>query len=303
MTPCLPVYLSCFFARPAASAGVSGGVSGNGVGRLAIAVAVLAAGVLHGAGRASAATFTAEHGDIGVAYDSATAPTEFEMELHVGQGGVVDGTTISDADGQAYEPDEIAIGVPAAANLRRINNPTGVWGGTADGYDFTGSSYDGMGVAAGGNLWVLSFDGTDADHYGTPFLGWATEEGFAGENFTTGVTFSVSSFAGPSGGTMGVYTALGSNQWLLSDGDTDFSGDAFTIGTDAHVHRVLMFSEPGSYLVGINASATHATHGLVSGSAVYEFSVVPEPSGLALAGMGLAAVGVAVRSAGRRRRG
>ena len=248
-------------------------------------------------GVAVGSVFTLGHGDIGVAFSG--SGSAFEMEVHVGQGGFVDGVEITAPEGQASEPDAIAIEVPETANLGRIDNPTGFWGGTADGYNFTGASYNALGVPIGADLWVLSFDGTDADHYGTPFLGWATEEGFLGEGFSN-VTFTPTSFMAPVGGNMGVYTSTGTRQWSLLHGDTTFAGDSFSVPANGHAHRVLFFSEPGLYQVGIRAAATHPTAGLVTGEAVYSFQVVPEPSTCVLGGIGLATA--AWRAIRRKRR-
>ncbi len=226
------------------------------------------------------------HGDIGVAYDSAT-PGAFEMEVHVEDGGVVDGVAITNPAGQAFEPGDITIRVPTTANLQRINNPTGFWTGLANnGYDFTGSQYNALGVPVGSNLWVLSPTGADADHYGTPFLGWATEEGFDGESFGN-ITFTPTSFTAPAGGTMAIYDGT-VQQWVLQAGDTDFVGDSFSVPAEGHVHRTLFFTAPGLYQVGIQAAGLNGATS-VSGSAVYNFEVVPEPSTLALAALAAAA--------------
>lgn len=238
------------------------------------------------AGSARAEVWTAGHGDIGVAYDPLD-PTAFEMELHAEQGAVIDGVAITNPAGQAYEPADVTIRVPTTANLQRINNPTGFWSGLPNnGYDFTGTAYNALGVAAGSNLWVLSFDAADAAHYGTPFLGWATEEGFAGENFGN-ITFTPTSFTAPAGGTMAIYNGS-TQEWVMQAGDTTFVGDSFSVPAEDHVHRTVFFTEPGIYQVGIQAAGLNgATQ--VSGSGVYTFQVVPEPATLTLAALAAAA--------------
>jgi hypothetical protein len=249
---------------------------------IALPTAVLALA----AATARAEVWTLGHGDIGVAYDPAT-PGAFEMEVHVEQDGVVDGTAITNPAGQAYEPGEITIRVPTTANLGRINNPTGFWTGLPNnGYNFTGSPYNALGVPVGSNLWVLSPTGADADHYGTPFLGWATEEGFGGQQFGN-VTFTPTSFSAPPGGTMAIYNGS-VQEWVLQAGDTTFVGDSFAVPAEGHAHRTLFFTQPGLYQVGIQAAGLNGS-AQVSGSAVYNFEVVPEPSTLALAALAAAA--------------
>ncbi|MFM8494479.1 MAG: hypothetical protein ACKOEM_02995, partial [Planctomycetia bacterium] len=101
---------------------------------------VVPAALLTGSARAE--VWSAGHGDIGVAYDP-TSPAAFEMELHAEQGAVIDGAAITNPAGQAYEPADVTIRVPATANLQRINNPTGFWSGLpGNGYDFTGAAYN-----------------------------------------------------------------------------------------------------------------------------------------------------------------
>lgn len=240
--------------------------------RLALAISLVPAAAL------AVDTWSAEHGDIGVAYDPAD-PTAFELEVHVEQGGVVNGVPITNPAGQPYDPATIVIEVPATANLQRINNPTGFWTGLAAGYNFTGSQYNALGVPVGANLWVLSPTGADADHYGTPFLGWATEEGFAGESFGN-VTFTPTSFSAPAGATMAIYNG-NAQEWVLQAGDTTFVGDSFSVPAESHVHRTIFFTEPGLYQVGIQAAGLNGATS-VSGSAVYSFQVVPEPASSAL---------------------
>jgi surface-anchored protein len=255
----------------------------------ALASCVLAG--LVGAG-AHADTWTSGHGDIGVAYPG--TGEEFEMEVHIGAGAVVSGSTLA-AD-LVLAPEDATIVVPTAANLKVISTGSGQWAGDNAGYDFvtTGSS---LGVAPGGNLWVLSFNESDADFYGTPFLGWATEEGFLGEPFGN-VTFTPYSFSSPIGGSMGIFEDDLTPLWILRAGDSSFTGDEFEVPADAHVHRVLAFTQPGLYEVGIRATALLDGTTTVIGEGVYQFQVVPEPSGILLAGAG--ALGALL--AARRRR-
>jgi surface-anchored protein len=258
-------------------------------GRLALVVGLMSAPAF------AADVWTLEHGDIGVAYDPAD-PTAFEMEVHIEQGGVVNGVPITNPNGQAFEPGDIVIRVPETANLQRISNPTGFWTGLPLGYDFTGPQYNALGVPVGANLWVLSPTAADADHYGTPFLGWATEEGFDGEFFGN-ITFTPTSFSAPAGATMAVYNGS-TQEWVLQAGDTSFIGDSFSIPAEGHVHRTLFFTEPGLYEVGIQAVGLNGATP-VSGSGVFTFQVVPEPA--ASASLGVAAAGLAAGWWRRRR--
>lgn len=244
--------------------------------------------------------WTAGHGDIGVAY--AGTGTAFDMEVHLHAGAIVNGSALgTDA---TYEPGAAAIVVPVAANLKAINSPTGQWAGDTNGYNFvtTGST---LGVAPGGNLWVLSFNASDASVYGTPFLGWAAEEGFGDGDGWSDVTLTPFSFNSPTGGNMGIFDQNDdlSALWILNHGDSVFSADSFAITAPDHVHRVLAFTQPGVYEVGIRAESTLAGTGLVVGQGVYTFQVVPEPSSMLLAGGGIVIAGLAaMRRRGIRRK-
>ena len=240
-------------------------------------------------------TWTLGHGDIGVAFDPVTSGTTFEMEVHLHTGAVVSGSALP-ADGH-YEPDAVTIAVPKSANLKAISTGSGQWGGDTAGYDFVATGAT-LGVAEGSNLWLLSFDGSDADFYQTPFLGWATEEGFVGNSFGN-VTFTPYSFSSPTGGSMGIFEADLTPLWVLLAGDSSFTGDSFEVAPDSHVHRVLAFTQPGIYQIGIRATSLLDGATTVVGEGVYTFQVVPEPSSIALAGLGAAG---ALAAGWRRRR-
>jgi surface-anchored protein len=97
---------------------------------------------------------------------------------------------------------------------------------------------------------------------------------------------------------MGVFEDDLTPLWVLLAGDT-FTGDAFEVGPDQHVHRVLAFTQPGLYEVGIRATALLGGATTVIGEGVYKFQAVPEPSSMALAGLGVAG---ALAAGWRRRR-
>lgn len=246
---------------------------------------------------ARAEVWTLGHGDIGVAYHPDESTSEFEMEVHLKAGAVVSGSTVTDPAGVVFAPGDVTIRVPLSANLKAIQSgSTAVWGGDAAGYDFiaTGST---LGVAPGGNLWMLSYSQFDTSFYQTPFVGWAAEEGFDGQGFSD-VVFRPTSFTGPSGGSFGVFNDALEPLWVILAGDTTFAGDEFAVPAGDHVHNVLAFTQPGIYSIGIEAAAMHPTHGPVSGVATYTFQVVPEPATWVLAAG--AAVGVITHRGPRR---
>lgn len=247
------------------------------------------AGAVHG-------PWTLGHGDLSVTY-SGTGDA-FGSEVHLHTGAVVDGETLTtDEHG---EPSEIQIVVPVAANLRRIDNPTGFFeGGT--GYDFTGSDFNATGATVGGNLWMLG-GSADAAHYGTPFVGLSAEELTAAEwSGQISLVFSGLAFDGSAYGTTGgVFSFYSEELTAMWSSVGSFSQQSVGLVPGAgHIHGFMFFSQPGTYEVTLLANGTLVEgNAPVSGSSVYTFQVVPEPSSIALAGLGAAGV----LAAGWRRR-
>jgi surface-anchored protein len=261
---------------------------------LAIAVgsapATARAGAVHG-------PWTSGHGDLSVVYSGSGSTFGFEVHLH--EGATVDGEVLT-AD-EHGEPDEIQIVVPGSANLKRIDNPSGYFEGEPNGYDFTGTEFNATGAAVGGNLWVLG-GSADAAHYGTPFVGLSAEEVTGTWNpnsisLTLGTVAFDGSAYGTTGGVFSFYSEELNPMWSSTDGFTQQSV-SLTPGS-GHTHGFMFFSQPGTYEVTLLASGSNTTEGLVTGSAVYTFQVVPEPSSIALAGLGAAG---ALAAGWRRRR-
>lgn len=270
---------------------VRGFVCGLVMAMLAGAGSLVAnAGEVHG-------PWTLGHGDLSVTYSG--TGNSFGSEVHLHTGAVVDGDALTaDEHGAA---NEIQIIVPAAANLRRISNPTGFFEGAANGYDFAGTAFNATGAAVGGNLWMLG-GSSDAAHYGTPFVGLSAKE-VAGTwnpdsiSLTLGVVTFDGSAYGTSGGVFSFYDdSTLTAKWSSVGGGFTQQAVALVPGSAGHVHGLMFFSQPGTYTVELLASGTLSDNTLVTGSAVYTFQAVPEPSSVALAGLGVAGLaGAALR--------
>ena len=269
---------------------VRGFVCGLMMAMLAGAGSLVAnAGEVHG-------PWTLGHGDLSVTYSG--TGNSFGSEVHLHSGAVVDGDTLT-ADGHG-EPDKIQIIVPAAANLRRINNPTGFFHDPEEeGYDFTGAAFSATGAAVGGNLWMLGGAG-DAAHYGTPFVGLSAEEVAGTWNPNSiSLTLGTVAFDGSAYGTTGGVFSFYDDSTLTAkwSSQANFTQQSVSLVPGAgHVHGLMFFSQPGTYQVTLLSSGLRADETAVGGSAVYTFQVVPEPSSIALAGLGVAGLaGAALR--------
>jgi surface-anchored protein len=238
--------------------------------------------------------WTLGHGDLSVTYSGTGSAFGFEVHLH--DGAVVDGDTLT--EDEHGEPDEITIVTPATANLKRIDNPTGFFdGGT--GYDFTGSDFNATGAAVGGNLWMLG-SSADAAYYETPFVGLSAEEldplQWNGNisYVLDSVLFDGSAY-GTSGGILSFFSESLQPIWSSQGGFTQQS-ISLTPGA-GHEHGFFFFSQPGIYEMTLLASGNLANAGgPVSGMGTFRFEVVPEPSGILLAGLGLCAtIGAGLR--------
>jgi surface-anchored protein len=257
---------------------------------LAIAVgsasAAARAGEVHG-------PWTLGHGDISVVYSG--SGSSFGFEVHLKSGAVVDGVALT-AD-EHGEPDEIPIVVPLSANLKRIDNPSGYFEGEPNGYNFTGTKYDATGAAVGGNLWMLG-GSADSAHYGTPFVGLSAHEVTGDWNpnsisLTLGTVGFDGSDYGTTGGVFSFYSEELNPVWSSAGGTQQ--SVSLTPGA-GHTHGFMFFSQPGTYTVTLNASGFLVDNTEVTGSAVYTFQAVPEPSSIALAGLGVAGLaGAALR--------
>lgn len=218
----------------------------------------------------AALSYTGGHGDIGVAYEG---PGDLFFHLHLGEAGdpaTVDGAPVVDGE---YEPDEIDITVPAAAEI------------------VLGSAVPFLGAVSGQSIWLLPASASSADAIGAPFLGWATEELDPGD-WIGNITFTLNFVNAPGGsGDFAVWQTDGfgavSN---LAMSTADPGADVLSQAAGLHDHYNLAFTKAGLWEIGITVSGTHATDGFLSDSGTLRFNVVPEPSTTLLGGLGVFAV-------------
>ena len=143
-----------------------------------------------------------------------------------------------------------------------------------------------IGASNLGLLWVSPADGEQADAKGMPFIGFSAEELLT--PFTGPVTFTMTGFS---------YTGSGTGNFSLFEGEDlfwDSSAGAgnygsFSVNVGQHGHGEFAFSDAGTYLVTLTASANNGSL-ITSAPAAFTFEVVPEPSTYALLALGALAV-------------
>lgn len=218
----------------------------------------------------AALAYTLGHGDIGVAYEG---PGDLHLHLHLGEAGepaTVGGVEVEDVE---YEPDEIDITIPAAAEI------------------VLGSDVAFLGALTGQSIWLLPASSSGASSIGAPFLGWATEE-LNPADWIGNITFTLNFVNSPSGtGHFAAWQVDGfgaiSN---LAMSTADPGADVLSQAAGIHEHYNLAFTEAGLWEVNITVAGTHITDGFVSDTGSFSFNVVPEPSTTLLGGLGVFAV-------------
>jgi surface-anchored protein len=239
-----------------------------------------------GTALATPAYYLSGHGDMGVVFHAEGAGA---LELHyhlIGTGsnlptdpqlysnGVVAlGNYIGYEPGHpgAWPADGIRTVVPLAAQR---SNPSSDIQAT-------------LGISGTSSYWRLP----NSNEAGVPYFGIATEElaedtGAAWSN----ITFTLKTVEGP--GNVSVWKVLpeGGLDVLWQSYQGISTSDVFTLTNDEHAHYVWAFSEPGIYMLGIEAAGSRTfdstTTQFTTGTEVFTFQVVPEPGSLMLAGIG-----------------
>ncbi len=212
-------------------------------------------------GSATAALFTAGHGDFAVGLHEG----EFEFGYHLGEGAdiaTVDGVIVDDEE---YEADGLQV---------RVNQSVVVPVGTDP------ALLSGTGATEGSTLYLIS---QDSDGVGSVILGLGTEELEQPAGVTwTEVSYTLNDSTGP--GQFSLYFNDGGTfEFGISEAEAT---NTFTFPAGGHEERNWAFTETGTYVLDFTASATRTDGaGSVSYTAdsSFTFVVVPEPSSTLLA--------------------
>ena len=143
-----------------------------------------------------------------------------------------------------------------------------------------------VGATPLGPVWVTPESEVAADAADMPFIGFSAEELAA--PFTGAVTFTMTGFS---------YIGSGTGNFFLFEGEDLFwdstagAGNygSFSVNVGQHGHGEFAFSDAGTYLVTLTASANNGSL-ITSAPAAFTFEVVPEPSTYALLALGALAV-------------
>jgi surface-anchored protein len=208
---------------------------------LALASAFAFSQLAHGA------LWTGGHGDLGIAYEISSSGYDLEPHWHLGEDNepvTLDGTSGPlGPEGAEYEADEIT---PVTSLTQSIG----------------GSSY-------------FVFPATEIST--VPFIGFGTEELSAGD-WTGDLTLSLTGASGPGSFYLFSIDSFGVVSTLMDSSDGFSTVDSIALAPESHTHHTWAFTEQGDYSLTFQVDGTHTFDGAQSGSATYDFSVVPEPS-------------------------
>jgi surface-anchored protein len=199
--------------------------------------ALAAVGALALAGAARAAelpVLNSGHTDVGVNFEAGV----WDLHVHAEELGL------------EYEPDGVRLQVGSQA-LTRVP--------THAAFSFLGE--------AGAPIWVLPA----LENHDLLFLGLGTEELAAGIFAKDTVTLTLKSVTGPGDFILYTLDMFGAPVVSMNSRDGIDAGDARTLSAGGHVHVNWVFTAPGQYRIGLQASGVLAATGATNTSEVAEY--------------------------------
>lgn len=221
-----------------------------------------------------AALYSADHGDIGIAYEDEGDGAEFFLHYHLGGNAILDGSPVGGGEeGEEFEPSAITTLVPDSTQA--------TMGSVA-------VLNSGTGVSDGSPIWIIP----QAEADGVPFLGIATEE-LDGDLFPGGATFELVSVTSPSGeGDFSVWQQSGISApdffFSTNSASSTVDDNKLKMSAGGHDHFNLGFSEEGMWEVELSVSGMLNGTDLLTDTETFSFQVgsIPEPSAALLSLLG-----------------
>jgi surface-anchored protein len=193
--------------------------------------------------QAHTATLSRGHVDVGVGYEAG----EWDLHVHDEERDI------------EYEPDIVVLEVHGHGMRKVPDDPR---------YGFLGK--------AGRPIWVLP----EVEDHDLLFLGLAAEEVETGVFVDDQITLSLKSVTGPGEFFLYHTDALGTPVVSMNSADGVDEGDARMLVAGSHSHANWVFTSPGSYRIGLQASGVLTSDGSVSTSEIAEYRFEVEPARL-----------------------
>lgn len=215
--------------------------------------------------------WTAGHGDISIHYDPAN--NDMELGYHLGSTAVINGSPLG-AETEVNASYLTAI-VPNESFSKISGGAAGL-----------------PGAFGSQTFWYIPQ--TNPGINPVPFAGIGAEEVPQGIFVNNSIGFSLKSIVdSPADSQFIVYRNSISGPETFIDTQNLGTSNFLSVPASSHRHFNFGFSEPGTYLLEFEAVGTLVGGGTASASAVYAFTVVPEPAAWISMSMALISIGAA----------
>lgn len=217
--------------------------------------------------------WTKGHGDLSIHYEG---NGELHLGYELGDNAVVNGAALGTVT--EVDADTLTTVIPDAAYAKFIGGVAGL-----------------PGVFGNQTFWYIS-QPNPGEVDVVPWLGIGAEEIASGlfVGNTIGLTLK-SIVSSPADSDFILYRSTLGSPSVFIDTQNLGTSNFVSVTAETHGHYYFGFSKPGTYQLEFEASGDLVGGGTASGSAIYAFNVVPEPSTWITASLSLMAVGITHR--------